>query len=111
VGGNHLPGAAGIVALDGVKQEDLLDKAKAVGEYLIQELNKFERVLEVRLRRVMIGIDHAEVAGSVKNDLLVKNRIFTDEAKPNVIRILPALNITKEIADRFLTALDERLKG
>ncbi|HLS94198.1 acetylornithine aminotransferase [Sphingobacterium allocomposti] len=110
-GGNHLACAAGIAVLDVIKQENLLDNAKAVGEYLIQELNKFERVLEVRGRGLMIGIELPEELGSVKKDLLVKNRIFTGEAKPNVIRILPALNITKEIADRFLTALDERLKG
>jgi acetylornithine aminotransferase len=47
----------------------------------------------------------------VKKDLLLKNRIFTGEAKPNVIRLLPALNITNEIADQFLTAFDERLKA
>jgi acetylornithine aminotransferase len=41
---------------------------------------------------------------------LAKNKIFTGEAKPNVIRLLPALNITQDIADRFLTAFDERLR-
>ena len=45
----------------------------------------------------------------MKKNLLLENRIFTGEAKPNVIRILPALNITTEIADRFLEALDEQL--
>jgi len=43
--------------------------------------------------------------------MLAKNRIFTGEAKPNVIRLLPVLNITKETADRFLAALDERLRA
>jgi acetylornithine/N-succinyldiaminopimelate aminotransferase len=33
---------------------------------------------------------------------LFTHHIFTGEAKPNVIRLLPALNLTKTHADRFL---------
>lgn len=59
----------------------------------------------------MIGIELPAELGHVKKDLLLKNRIFTGEAKPNVIRLLPALNITNKIADQFLTAFEERLKA
>lgn len=110
-GGNHLACAAAISVLDVMKEEGLLDNAKTVGDYLINELLKFKQVKEVRGRGLMIGIELPEEYSHVKKDLLVKNRIFTGEARPNVIRILPALNITKDIADRFLTAFDERLKG
>ncbi len=110
-GGNHLACAAGIAVLDVIKQDNLLDNAKTVGNYLINELRKFDKVLEVRGRGLMIGIELPEELSNVKKDLLLINRIFTGEAKPNVIRILPALNITKEIADKFLTAFDERLKA
>jgi acetylornithine aminotransferase len=47
----------------------------------------------------------------VKKDLLLKNRIFTGEAKPYVIRLLPALNITKDHADQFLSALKAHIKA
>ncbi|MCI0920973.1 aspartate aminotransferase family protein [Sphingobacterium rhinopitheci] len=110
-GGNHLACAAAVAVLDVMKQDDLLTNASTVGAYLIDELKKFDKVQEVRGRGLMIGIELPTELASVKKDLLIKNRIFTGEAKPNVIRILPALNITKEIADQFLTALDERLKG
>lgn len=110
-GGNHLACAAAVAVLDIIKQDNLLENAQTVGSYLIEELNKFDKVLEVRGRGLMIGIELPAELANVKKDLLLKNRIFTGEAKPNVIRILPALNITKEIADRFLTALDERLKA
>lgn len=110
-GGNHLACAAAVAVLDVMKNDNLLANAESVGSYLIDELNKFDKVLEVRGRGLMIGVELPADLVSVKKDLLLKNRIFTGEAKPNVIRILPALNITKEIADRFLTALDERLKG
>lgn len=110
-GGNHLACAAAIAVLDVMKEEGLLANARTVGEYLIAELRKFDRVEEVRGRGLMIGIVLPEELGYVKKDLLTKNRIFTGEAKPNVIRLLPALNITKAIADKFLTAFDERLKA
>ncbi|MBD1428717.1 aspartate aminotransferase family protein [Sphingobacterium litopenaei] len=110
-GGNHLACAAAVAVLDIIRQDNLVENAQTVGSYLIEELNKFDKVLEVRGRGLMIGIELPAELANVKKDLLLKNRIFTGEAKPNVIRILPALNITKEIADRFLTALDERLKA
>lgn len=110
-GGNHLACAAAVAVLDVIKQDNLLTNAQEVGDYLINELKKFDKVEEVRGRGLMIGIELPVELASVKKDLLAKNRIFTGEAKPNVIRILPALNITKEIADRFLDALNERLKA
>ncbi|GHE38068.1 aspartate aminotransferase family protein [Sphingobacterium griseoflavum] len=110
-GGNHLACAAAVAVLDVIKSEQLLQNARTVGSYLMDELKKFDKVKEVRGRGLMIGIELPEELSQVKKDLLQKNRIFTGEAKPNVIRILPALNIDKDIADRFLTAFDERLKA
>lgn len=110
-GGNHLACAAAVAVLDVMKQDNLMDNAAQVGSYLIEELKKFDKVLEVRGRGLMIGIELPTELSHVKKDLLMINKIFTGEAKPNVIRLLPALNITKEIADRFLTAFDERLKA
>lgn len=110
-GGNHLACAAAVAVLEVIKQDNLLANAEAIGNYLIQELKKFDKVLEVRGRGLMIGIELPEELAQVKKDLLLKNKIFTGEAKPNVIRLLPALNMNKEMADRFLTAFDERLKA
>lgn len=110
-GGNHLACAAAVAVLDVMKQDNLMENAAQVGSYLIEELKKFDKVLEVRGRGLMIGIELPTELSHVKKDLLMINKIFTGEAKPNVIRLLPALNITKEIADRFLTAFNERLKA
>ena len=85
--------------------------ARDVGGYLVEELKRFDKIKEIRGRGLMIGIELPEELSSVKKDLLTKNRIFTGEAKPNTIRLLPALNITKDTADVFLSALDERLKA
>lgn len=110
-GGNHLACAAAVSVLDIIKQDNLMENAAKVGSYLIEELKKFDQVLEVRGRGLMIGIELPNELAHVKKDLLSKNKIFTGEAKPNVIRLLPALNITHKIADQFLTAFEERLKA
>jgi len=103
-GGNHLACAAGLAVLEVIEQENLVQNAGEVGNYLISELKKFEQVKEVRGRGLMIGIDLPEELAHARKELLNKHHIFTGEAKPNVIRLLPALNLTKAHADRFLEA-------
>lgn len=110
-GGNHLACAAALAVLEVMQQEELIRNAAELGSYLIGELRKFDRIREVRGRGLMIGIDLPPEMDTIKRDLLTKNRIFTGEAKPNVIRLLPALSLTRAHADRFLEALDERLKN
>lgn len=110
-GGNHLACAAALAVLEVIQQDRLMENANTVGQYLIDELKKIEEIVEVRGRGLMIGIELPASLAHVKKDLLLKNRIFTGEAKPNVIRLLPALNITKEHADQFLLALKEHIKA
>jgi acetylornithine aminotransferase len=110
-GGNHLACAAALAVLEVLEEDNLLNNAESVGNYLITELKKIDKILEVRGRGLMIGIDLPEEYSHVKRDLLFKHRIFTGEAKPNVIRLLPALNITKAHADQFLEALKIELNN
>src|SRR5690606_29869737 len=107
--GNHLACAAALAVLEVMQKKELMQNDSKVGRYLIDELQKFDRIVEVRGRGLMIGIELPSEFSTVKKDLLAKNRIFTGEAKPNVIRLLPALNVTRLQADRFLGALKERL--
>jgi acetylornithine aminotransferase len=103
-GGNHLACAAGLAVLEVIEEENLIQNAEKVGHYLISELMKFDKIIEVRGRGLMIGIDLPEELSHVKKDLLFKEHIFTGAASPNVIRLLPALNLTMSQADRFLEA-------
>jgi acetylornithine aminotransferase len=58
----------------------------------------------------MIGFDLPESQSSLRKDLLFKHHLFTGEAKPNTIRLLPSLAISKNEADIFLEALSTELK-
>lgn len=109
-GGNHLACAAALAVLEIMEQDALMANAHKIGDYLIQELKGLPNIREVRGRGLMIGIDLAEDKKEVKKNLLFKHHIFTGEAKPNVIRLLPALNITQKEADLFLEALATELK-
>lgn len=108
-GGNHLACAAALAVLEVMEEENLMNNAEIVGDYLITELKKLHNIKEVRGRGLMIGIELPEELNMFKKNLLFKHKIFTGEAKPNIIRLLPALNITKTEADIFLEAIKKEL--
>ncbi len=108
-GGNHLACAAALAVLEEMEEKNLMRNAKEVGDYLLEELKKIPGIIEVRGRGLMIGIELPEDKRNVKKNLLTMHKIFTGEAKPNVIRLLPALNIGKQEADKFLKALNAEL--
>ena len=108
-GGNHLACAAALSVLEIISADALMQNAETVGNYIIEELKKIPKIIEVRGRGLMIGIALPEELKEVKKNLLFTHKIFTGEAKPNVIRLLPALNITKAEADIFLQALKTEL--
>lgn len=110
-GGNHLACAAALAVLEVMEQEDLMKNATAIGDYLVAALRTFPNIVEVRGRGLMIGIELPESRKHVKSNLLHKHHIFTGEAKPNVIRLLPALNITKAEAELFLDAIKIELEA
>jgi acetylornithine aminotransferase len=108
-GGNHLACAAGLAVLEVIAEGNLMQNAAEVGGYLISELKKFKEVTEVRGRGLMIGIQLPPELPNVRKELLFKHHIFTGEAKPNVVRLLPALNLSKAHADRFLESFSNVL--
>lgn len=108
-GGNHLACAAALAVLEVIESENLMSNAKEVGNYLSSEIKKITGLKNVRGRGLMIGFDVPEEMKELKKNLLVKHHIFTGEAKPNVIRLLPSLALTKTDADKFLLALREEV--
>lgn len=109
-GGNYLASVAGLAVLEVIEKERLMENAAHVGDYLVEQLKQINGVLNVRGRGLMIGFDLPESRKEVRHQLLFRHRIFTGEAKPNTIRLLPALSLSIEEADIFLDALKEELK-
>jgi len=108
-GGNHLACAAAVAVLDVIEQENLIQNAQEIGEYIGIQLNKFPKIKEVRGRGSMIGIEFDFPIGELKNNLLTKHNIFVGYAGTNVIRLLPPLTITKTYVDKFINALQTEI--
>jgi acetylornithine/N-succinyldiaminopimelate aminotransferase len=108
-GGNHLACAAALAVLEVMEKENLMSNAKQVGNYLFSEIEKINELKNLRGKGLMIGFDVPHELKDLKKNLLMKHHIFTGEAKPNVIRLLPALALTKADADKFLFALGEEI--
>ena len=110
-GGNHLACAAALAVLEEIESKNLIQNAKQVGEYIMRELKNIPELQNVRGRGLMIGFDVPEELKELKKNLLWKHHIFTGEAKPNVIRLLPSLALTMEEAGIFLKAIKEEVKN
>jgi predicted acetylornithine/succinylornithine family transaminase len=113
-GGNPLACAAGMVVLSELKN-GIIDNAKNVGAYFIDELNKIKstiscnplyktKIIDVRGIGLIIGIELAEDASIIINKLLNEHHIIANFTSGNIIRLLPPLNITKSDVDFFVNA-------
>ena len=110
-GGNHLACAAALAVLEVIAKENLMNNAKQVGDYLFSEIGKIAELKNLRGKGLMIGFDVPPELKDLKKNLLIKHHIFTGEAKPNVIRLLPSLSLTKADADKFLLSLHEEISA
>ena len=110
-GGNHLACAAAIAVLDIMENENLIENAAKVGEFLIEELHKLPGIKEIRGRGLMIGIEFEESIKEVRSKLLFEEKVFTGVAGTNTIRLLPPLCLTMDEAKEFLARFKKVLNA
>ena len=112
-GGNHLACAAALAVLDVFEEENLVENAHEVGEYLIAQLKELQKteshILDVRGRGLMIGIDLDIPHKDVRQPLIYQEHCFTGCAGTNILRLLPPLCLTKADADDFINRLKKTL--
>jgi acetylornithine aminotransferase len=110
-GGNPLACAAALAVLEVMRDENLMVNATNVGNYLMEQLRGIPALQQVRGRGLMIGFDVPAELSGLKNDLLSQSHVFTGEAKPSVIRLLPPLSLSLREADMFLQAIQSLLSN
>jgi acetylornithine/N-succinyldiaminopimelate aminotransferase len=110
-GGNHLACAASLAVLETIEKENLMANSETIGDYLMTELKKIPVISNVRGKGLMIGFDLPETHKDFRKNLLFKHRIFTGEAKPYVVRLLPSMALTLNQADHFLKAVQYELNN
>jgi acetylornithine aminotransferase len=108
-GGNHLACAAALAVLEVIEEEKLMENAAVTGEYLLKELQNIKGLQNVRGKGLMIGFDVEGELKDLRKNLLFNRQVFTGEAKPNVIRLLPSLALRKKEADEFLESLTDEI--
>lgn len=113
-GGNHLACTAALAVLDVMEQEDLVNNVHEVGEYLLKKLIELQQrekhITDVRGRGLMIGIELDMPHKDIRSRLLFDDHIFTGCASTNILRLLPPLCFSKEMADIFVEKLTGELK-
>ena len=112
-GGSPLAAAIARAALNVINEENLVEKANVLGEYLLEQLSEIPspHVKEVRGRGLLIGIELKPEAGGARRfcEALQHRGILTKDAHENVIRFTPPLVIDKQTIDSVLPAIRDVL--
>jgi acetylornithine/LysW-gamma-L-lysine aminotransferase len=106
-GGNPIACAAALATLEIIEKERLVEKAKILGAYFLEKLNRLKssQIREVRGLGLMIGIELKEKAGRYVQALMEKGVIVL-LAGSTVIRLLPPLVISEEEIDIVVDAIE-----
>jgi acetylornithine aminotransferase len=104
-GGSHLACAAAQAVLDVIEEENLIQNAAEVGEYLMKSAKGLSGLKEIRGMGLMVGLEFENPVAEMRKKLLFKEHIFTGYSGKNTIRLLPPLCITKQEVDRLITGL------
>ena len=121
-GGNPVACAAALATLDLVEKE-LMANARLIGDYIILELKKMQKIYEiigdVRGKGLMIGIelvkDREKKTMAIRERDILINKAFEKGllllgCGSNSIRLAPPLIITKADASRALAIIEEVLE-
>jgi acetylornithine aminotransferase len=113
-GGNHLACSAALAVLKVIKDENLIDNAAKVGEYLVEKLQPFvgegKVFKELRGTGLMIGLEVNPGYEELRNNLLFKKSIFTGGAGKTVMRLLPPLCVSKKEIDTLIDSIEQLTK-
>ena len=112
-GGNAIAAAAGIAAIEMIERENLLERAKKLGELFRTRLETLKQecdlVREVRVRGVMIGAE-LTVEGAPAVRACLEQKLLINCTHGTVIRLLPAMNLSDEQVHEGLDILGAVLK-
>jgi putrescine aminotransferase len=113
-GGNPIACAAGIAAIEVIREEKLAEKAKENGEYMIARLKELaatypDAIREARGKGFLIGLEmtKAGIAGMMISELIDHGilAVYTLN-NPLVIRMEPPVVITREQIDYVIQVLE-----
>ena len=102
-GGNALAAAVGLRALQVLEEENLAERAAAMGAYLLQRLQAIASpvIKDVRGKGLLIGLElePSIVGARAFVETLLKHGVLSKDTHGTVARFAPALVITREELD------------
>ena len=105
-GGNHLACAATLSVLEVIKNEDLMQNATDISQYILEKAKQLPKLKAIKGRGLMIGLEFDFPIAELRKQLIFNHHIFTGSAKnQNLIRILPPLTVKKRHIDTLFNAL------
>lgn len=112
-GGNPLSTRAGLVVLDELLNNGLLEHAKEMGDYLKDSLSSLigDKITTVRGRGLMLGIVFADEIAKEVGSRLMKAGFLVGVIGTRVLRIVPPLVLQKEDIDALTKALSQVLNS
>ena len=110
-GGNHLACAASLAVLEVLEEENLIENAAELGTYFREKAVEIPEIKKVKGKGLMIGLEFDFEIAQLRKKMILEQHMFTGSAKnKNLLRFLPALNITKNDIDLFFEALKKALQ-
>jgi acetylornithine/succinyldiaminopimelate/putrescine aminotransferase len=103
-GGGPMACAAAVAVLEAIENENLMDKAAAVGRR-IHETCVTGPVKRIRGRGCLIGLELDRPGAPLQRELLERGFITGTSANPNVLRLMPPLNMPLHAVDELARAL------
>jgi len=112
-GGNPLACAAGYATLKFIIENDIPNKVKKNGAYLLAQLNKlkfrYDFITEVRGRGLLAAIQFdSDLTDKVVKSCMERG-LLLNPVKPNTVRFMPPLTIVKKEIDAAIGILDKAL--
>jgi len=109
-GGGPVICKAALAVLKAVQKEKLLTNAQKMSEYLFTKLNalkdKYPVIKEVRGIGLMAGVE-LNIEGKAIVEKCLERGVLINCTHDKVLRLMPALNITKKEIDKALGVIDE----
>lgn len=109
-GGNHLACAAALSVLEVIETEELIPGTEALSKFLVDRIGNLKQVKRIKGRGLMLGLEFDFAVSELRKRMIYEKKIFTGgSSNPNLLRILPPLNVTREELGHFAGSLADLL--
>ena len=108
-GGSPPIAAAALAVLAAIEQEDLVENARAIGEYIGVRAGALPGVDHVRGAGLLLGIELADAPAGEVAEALRARGILVNAITPTALRLVPPLCLSRVEADRFCAAFEDVL--